>query len=173
MSDSKFILAKLKNVKIELSNPDLRTQIGNQRYLVNDITGLTSKALKKLAYMHPIIVRAEGESYVPMANLHMLSLFKTGLDGDEEIPLIVVESIESDDWAIMDSVIAPLLRALDPISAHEQLDINCQYLPPEKIKFYWHGAHTAAGLARLLGINRLQLYRNRKSSPAILTSDED
>jgi hypothetical protein len=110
---------------------------------------------------------------VPISNLRTLSLLKTGLPESEEVPVLVVEPLDNeDDWAIMDTLIVPLLRTLDPASSADQLDQVFLGLSPAGVKSFWRGAHTSAGLARLLGITRLQLYRSRKGKTDRTQTDE-
>ncbi len=156
-----LIYAKLADIHIDSADESSQTHLGNRLYLVNNVSGLSHSTLRQLALMHPVIVRRVEDHYAPVANLRTLSLLKTGLDDQESLPVLLVESTDPTPWAILDSLVSPLLHALDPAAAAEQLDATCLELPASEVKACWNGAQTTAGLAKLLGIPRLQLYRRR------------
>jgi len=156
---------RLADIHVDNLSMEVRTRAANQLYLVKDVLGLSRDALRQLAFMHPVIVHHENEQLVPIANLRTLALLKTGLHEEDEIPVLEVQGHDPRHWEILESLVSPLLQALDPDSAFEQLDTTCRALSRAEIKACWNGVHTTSGLSRALGIPRLNLYRKRRERP--------
>ena len=161
---SGYRLCMVELGKVQLESAD-KTQKGNLIYLVSNPTGIGAQALDMLALSAPVIVMPIPGAYAAVGNLRTLSILKTVWPEGKPIPVIVIENGGSNnDWNIFDTMVGPLLQALNPSTAADQLDEIRSSVPKEKLSEFLKEAQTTSGLAKLMKSSRVKLCRSQKAT---------